>query len=236
MKRSEYFLDYQKLEEITGDYLFFDEKDKAYFKYEFLKQIYFNKPSKKYDCPVMLYLGNKKFNTKYELEDIFQQIKSGATRTETDYYRSNFKEFDTSILCKQFLNTFKSFTPCGIFYNRKSRVEIRQLNGIIMLQNFYEELSSEQLNQIKNDKFTFAVIRLLQPNRYAVLVKTNGMTSKNYKQFQKYVQDYYNDLLEDRILNQMQINTIVYLAFDQHIYINQNCNYLSKRDKKEILV
>lgn len=236
MKRSEYFLDYQKLEEITGDYLFFDEKDKAYFKYEFLKQIYFNKPSKKYDCPVMLYLGNKKFNSKYELEDVLQQIKSGATRIETEYYRNQFKGYDTSILCKQFLNNFKSFTPCGIFYNRKSRVEIRQLNGIIMLQNFYEELSTEQLSQIKNDKFTFAVIRLLEPNIYAVLVKTNGMTSKNYKQFQNYVENYYNDLLEDRILIPMQMNRIVFLAFDQHIYINQNCSYLSKKEKKEIPV
>lgn len=232
MKRAEYFLDFLKLEKnVDDECLWLNEIDKAIFKYEFLKKTYLSKPSKKYNCPVMLYLGMKKFNAKYELEDILQQIKSGVTKDETLYFKNHFKEYDTSILCKQFLINFKSFTPCGIFYNRKSRVEIRQLNGIVMLQNFYEELSTEDLNQIKNDKFTFALIRLLQSNRYAILVKTNGMNSKNYKQFHKYVQNYYNDILGNRLLNQIEINSAIYLASDEKIYVNDNSINLSGKLK-----
>lgn len=228
MKRIEYFLDFQKLEEITDESYWFDERDKASFKYEFLKQTYLNKPAKKYQHPVMLYLGNKKYHIKYELKDVLTLIKNGATKIETEYYREHFNEFDTSILHQHFLNNFKSFTPCGIFYNRKSRIEIRQLNGIVMLQNLYHHLNSEQLNIIKNDKLTYALFRLLQPNRYAVLVRTKGMTSKNYKHFQNYIHSYYENLIKVNILKQIQINMIVHLSHDENIYINIGSDIVSR--------
>jgi len=48
-----------------------------------------------------------------------------------------------------------------------------------MLHNVYEELNKEQLQQIKNDKLTFAVFSLLDTNRYAVLVRALGINSRN---------------------------------------------------------
>jgi len=44
-----------------------------------------------------------------------------------------------------------------------------------MLHNVYEELNKEQLQQIKNDKLTFAVFSLLDKYRFAVLVKVKGI-------------------------------------------------------------
>jgi len=232
MKREEYFLDFQKLEELVGDEIcWFNERDKAAFKYEYFKQTYFNKPPKQYHYPVMLCLGMKKFNLKYELEDILQQIKSGSTKDETQYFRNHFKEYDTNLLHNQFLNHFKSFTPCGIFYNRKTRIEIRKLNGIIMLQNNSEDLTDEHYNQIKNDKFTYVLFKLLQPNRFAILVKTNGMTSKNYMHVESYIQNYYRNLLQENILNQTQINTVVYVSHDEKLHHNKDSSILSIKMK-----
>jgi len=232
MKRADYFLDFQKLEEFTNSSYWFGEKDKANFKIEFLKQTYLNKPAKKFKYPVMLYLGNKKFSMKYELEDILEMIKNGATKAETEYYNNHFNEHGNNLLKQQFLNNFKAFTPCGIFYNRKSRVEIRKLNGIVMLQNNYEEINEQQLQLIKDDKLTFAVFILLDINRFVVLVKTTGMNSKNYKEFQKYVKTYYHNLLRENILHETQINTTVYVPCDKNIYFDIHSNILSTKSNK----
>jgi len=213
MKRKEYFLDFEKLETfISDEYGWFTPRDKAAFKYEFFKQTYFTQKPTSFKYPVMLYLGKKKFSMKYELEDILILIKNGATKAETDYYRKHFKEYHINAQKQLFLNNLKSFTPCGIFYNRKKRVEIRQLNGIVMLQNIYETLTEQQLKQIKDDKFTFAVFSLLDIHRYAVLVRTQGINSRNYKQFQQYTEDYYRTLLKVKVLVKVEINTVVYLA------------------------
>lgn len=230
MKRVEYFLDFQKLEEIVGDeYLWFDERDKAAFRYEYLKQSYLNKPSRSFTYPVNLFIGNKKFNTKFELEDVLEMIKNGAAKVETEYYRQHFKEYETNLQKQQFLNSLKSFTPCGIFYNRKSRIDIRQLNGILMLQNNSVSLTDKQSDLIRNDKFTYAFFRLLQSNSFAVLVKTNSMTSKNYKHFQNYVEKYYHNLLHEKILNQTQINKVVYVTYDSELYCNNDSSILVAR-------
>lgn len=231
MKRKEYFLDFEKLETfISDEYVWFTPRDKAAFKYEFLKQTYFTQKPTSYKYPVMLYLGNKKFSMKYELEDVLTLIKNGAAKAETEYYRKHFKEYEINPEKQQFLNSLKSFTPCGIFYHRKTRVEIRQLNGIVMLQNIYEELSEEQLQQIKDDKLTFAVFSLLDVNRYTVLVKVQGINSKNYRQFQNFVQNYYNDLLKDRILNHIQLNSAISLSYDTKLYCNLNSPIVSVKD------
>ncbi len=232
MKRADYFLDFQKLEAVTNTNYCFDERDKASFKIEFLKQMYLNKPAIKYKYPVMLYLGNKKFSMKYELEDILEMIKNGATKAETEYYRKYFTEIITNKQKQQFLNSLKSFTPCGIFYNRNSRVEIRQLNGIVMLQNIYVEINEQQIQLIKDDKLTFAVFSLLDINRFVVLVKTTGMNSKNYKEFQKYVKTYYHNLLRENILHETQINTTVYVPCDENIYFDIHSNILSTKSNK----
>jgi hypothetical protein len=230
MKRKEYFLDFEKLETfISDEYTWFTPRDKAAFKYEFLKQTYFMRQSTSFKYPVMLYLCKKKFSMKYELEDILTLIKNGAAKAETDYYRKHFKEYEINPQKQQFLNSLKSFTPCGIFYHRKTRIEIRQLNCIVMLQNIYEELSNEQLQQIKDDKLTFAVFSLLDTNRYAVLVKVQGINSKNYRQFQQYVEDYYRTLLKAKVLVKVEMNTVVYLASDERFCINmQSSIILSK--------
>ncbi len=222
MKRIDYFLDFQKLEELTGSSYWFDERDKANFKYEFLKQTYLNKPAKKYKYPVMLYLGNKKFSIKYELEDVLDMIKNGATKAETEYYSNNFKEQENNLLKQQFLNNFKAFTPCGIFYNRKTRIEIRQLNGIVMLHNIHDTFNTLQLQQIINDNLTFAVFKLLDSERFAVLVKTTGITNKNYKLFQQKIEQYYNVLLKGPILKTTEINSVVYLVNDKSIHFKTN--------------
>jgi hypothetical protein len=229
MKRIDYFLDFQKLEELTNSSYWFDERDKAHFKYEFLKQTYLNKTAKKYKYPVMLYLGNKKFSIKYDLEDILELIKNGATKAETDYYRKHFNAYEINSQKQQFLNSLKSFTPCGIFYNRKSRVEIKQLNGILMLQNLYDNLNTEQLQQIIDDKLTYAVFNLLDSDRYAVLVRTNGMNSRNYMQFQKYSKSYYYHLLHEKILKTAQINEVTRITHDENLYYNPNSDIVSAK-------
>lgn len=235
MKHKEYFLDFEKLETFINDeYGWFTPRDKAAFKYEFLKQTYFTQKPTSYKYPVMLYLSKKNFSIKYELEDILTLIKNGVAKTETDYYRKHFKEYDINAQKQLFLNILKSFTPCGIFYNRKTRIEIRQLNGIVMLQNIYEELTVQQLQQIKNDKLTFAVFSLLDTSRYAVLVKTQGMNSKNYKQFQQYLEDYYRKLLNNYKLKSTLIDKLVYLSFDTSIYINTSYKILFKITRKSI--
>lgn len=231
LKRIDYFLDFQKLEKLTNSSYWFDERDKSNFKYEFLKQTYLKKPANKYKYPVMLYLGNKKFSMKYELEDILEMIKNGATKAETEYYSNHFKEHENNLLKQQFLNNFKAFTPCGIFYNRKSRIEIRQLNGLLMLQNNYNSLNTDQLIQIKNDKLTYAVFRLLDSNRFGVLIKTNGMTSKNYKKFQQFIFSHYNTLLGNNHLIYTQINLPIPIPSDTNIYINVSCAILEGKIK-----
>lgn len=231
MNRIDYFLDFQKLESITNTNYCFDERDKASFKIEFLKQTYLNKPAKKFKQPVMLYLGNKKYSIKYELEEILEMIKNGATKAETEYHRKHFSGSEYNPQKQQFLNSLKSFTPCGIFYNRKTRIEIKQLNGIVMLQNMYEELDEQLLQQIKEDKLTFAVFRILDSNKYAVLVKTNGIKSKNYKKFQQYIDDHYRKLLNVNILRNLPINLPLLLSFDATIHINSSSTIVSVLNK-----
>ena len=95
-----------------------------------------------------------------------------------------------------------------------------------MLHNVYEELNEEQLQQIKNDKLTFAVFSLLDKYRFAVLVKVKGINSRNYKQFQMYIEDYYKTLLEKKILSKVKLNEVVYWAIDYKMYINNDCKHL----------
>lgn len=222
MKRADYFLDFQKLEEFTNSSFWFDEKDKANFKYEFLKQTYLNKPAKKYKHPVMLYLGNKKFSIKYELEDILEMIKNGATKAETEYYRKHFTESESNKQKQQFLNSLKSFTPCGIFYNRKSRVEIRKLNGIVMLENHGEGFSSNQIKKIKENSLTFAIFRKLDTDKIIILIKTYGMNAKNYKAYEKFIQELFNKILNTSDIHFACMNNIIYLSYDSELYLNPN--------------
>ncbi len=222
MKRIDYFLDFQKLEELTNSSYWFDERDKANFKYEFLKQTYLNKPAKKYKYPVMLYLGNKKFSMKYELEDILEMIKNGLTKAETKYYKNHFKEQENNLLKQQFLNNFKAFTPCGIFYNRKSRVEIRKLNGIVMLENHGESFSSKQLKAIKEYSLTFAFFRKLDTDKFIILTKTCGMNGKNYKEYQKFIQEKYIKILNTADIHIACLNNTISLSHDSELYQNPN--------------
>lgn len=220
MKRIEYFLDFQKLEELTNSSYWFDERDKDNFKYEFLKQTYLNKPYKKYKYPVTLYLGNKKFNIKFDLEDILEMIKNGATNVETEYYSIQFKKSENNPVKQQFLNNFKAFTPCGVFYSRRKRIDIKQLNGMIFLECNSDNITLEQIQVIKSEPYTYAFFRQLEKDKFAILVRTSGMTSRNYEQYQYQLKEYYRKLIGSDAISASYINRSIYLSHDKELYLN----------------
>ena len=100
-----------------------------------------------------------------------------------------------------------------------------------MLQNLYEDLSQEQIERIKLNKLTYAFFELIEPNQYAVLVKTNGMTSKNYLHFQRHIQKYYSELLNGSLLKTTILNSVIYLSYNKYLYLNSKPTLLSESSK-----
>ena len=55
-----------------------------------------------------------------------------------------------------------------------------------------------------------------------MLVKLKGINSRNYKQFQQYIEDYYRDLLKEKVLCKVEINNVIHFINDELIYINHH--------------
>ena len=201
------------------------DKDKQAMRINNLKLKHFNKKTTPYMFPVMLYYKIKTYKIKYELNDILNIIKSDVMKIESDFIKNEINDDEKRL--QIFLDMQKTFTPCGIFYGRKSRIDIRHLNGIIMLENFNEYLSFEQVEIIKSDKYTFAFFKQLERKKFIILVKTSGMTTKNYESYRLKIKEYYQTLLNNKDIFTSFINRAICLSYDKELFWNTKCNYFN---------
>ncbi len=201
------------------------DEDLRIIRLNIIKLNYLHKESVPFRCPVMVYFHSKSLYMKSELEDILNLIKSDALKLESDYIRKEIKGDDNKI--RLFIEKQKKFTPCGLFYARRDRIDIRQLNGIILLENYWAKLTIQQIQAIKNEPYTYAFFRQLEKDKYAIFVKTSGMTSRNYETYRYQLKEYYRKLIDSDAITASSINRSIYLSYDKGLYRCDEIKYYS---------
>lgn len=200
-------------------------EDLNIIKLNIIKHKYLHKKSVPFICPVMVYFQSKSVHMKCELDDILNLIKSDAMKLESDYISNVLK--GNADKMRLFVEKQKKFTPCGIFYGRRDRIDIRQLNGIILLETYQDRLTSQQIEAINKESYTYSSFRLLEKDRYAILVKTTGMTGRNYKSFQYQLKEYYRKLIGIDTIYATDLNRAVTLSHDKGLYKSDTIKYYS---------
>ncbi len=192
------------------------DEDLRIIRLNIIKLNYLHKASVPFRCPVMVYFHAKSTHMKCELEDILNLIKSDAQKLESDYIRKEIKGDAEKI--RLFIEKQKKFTPCGLFYGRRDRIDIRQLNGIVLLENYTDKLTFQQIQAIKNEPYTYTLFRQLEKDKYAILVKTSGMTNRNFETYRYQLKEYYRKLIGSDTIVASSINRAIYLPHDKGFY------------------
>ena len=132
-------------------------------------------------------------STKVELESVFEMIKTGRFKSDQESLEKLLIE--NRLMPAVFFENRKRYTPCGIFYHKRGRLDIRILNQLLLFESKKVALTDNDILLIQNDIHTFAFYRQIYPESFYLLVKTINMNSRNYVDFQEKIEIYYANLI-----------------------------------------
>lgn len=191
-----------------------------------ITDLYLNSPKIRLEYPIHLFAGRKISNSQTDLNNVFDLIKSPNDRlisNKYEYFLKNAPEY-----LDQYTKVLKRYTPCGLFYTSTERIDIQKLNGILMLKTNEGKLSEKDKKRISSSKHTFAFYRQLLKDHYIILVKCKGITHKNYVDFQRIAEEYYQSLIGETKLYAPIINEQVFLSNDTTLFHNPDAIPLNK--------
>lgn len=186
-----------------------------------IKPILFNiKESKRqiFKKPVEIHSNFNPKSLKVELETVFEMIKTGLFKSDQENFETLISE--NRLMPVIFFANRKRYTPCGIFYNKRGRLDIRILNQILIFESKKKSLNENEALLLKSDLYTFAFYRQIYPDRYFLLVRTIKLHSRNYFEYQEKIEKHYANLLGSPKITSMNLNAAIPFPYDTALYHN----------------
>lgn len=157
-------------------------------------------------------------STKVELESVFEMIKTGRFKSDQESLEKLLIEM--RFMPAVFFENRKRYTPCGVFYHKSGRLDIRLLNQLLLFESKKDALTENDILLIKNDIHTFAFYRQIYPNCYYLLVKTSNLNSRNYVDFQEKIENYYVNLIGYGKIFAKELKAAIPFSHDAALYHN----------------
>lgn len=168
---------------------------------------------------VTIFKNLKDINTPFikDIDYILNRIKVGKSKEIVE----NVRKQPTKLLADEIKLTLPAICFCGIFTKRTDE-SITEHSGLICLDfDKYEnlELLNEDINKLKNDKYTFAAFISPSGNGIKLLVKI-PKEIENHKKYFDALEKYYNNNHFDTTCK--NISRVCYESYDPNIYINKD--------------
>ncbi len=185
-----------------------------------ITDLYLESPGNRIKFPVHLFGRKKMSDSVAELEEAFDLIKSPYT----SHLPKNYAYFLNNSIdyLGEYTKDYKRYTPCGLFYTSKDRIDIKKLNGIIMLRTTANRLTDKDKKLITSCPYTFAFYKQLQKDHYILLVRCEGLNNRNYAEFQGIIEKFYVQLIKENKFFAPLINDQVLVSHDIKLYHNPN--------------
>ncbi len=199
----------------------FTKVDKIFRIQTDIKPILYNiKESKRriFIMPVEIQSNFNPKSIKVELETIFEMIKTGSFKSDQESLEILLNE--NKLMPAIFFANRKRYTPCGIFYHKRGRLDIRILNQLLIFESKKMALSKNEILLLKGDEHTFAFYRQIYPDRYFLLVRTIKLHSRNYFEYQDKIEKYYAKLLGSKKFTSTNLNAAIPFSYDAALYHN----------------
>ncbi len=171
-----------------------------------------------FKMPVEIHSSFNPKSTKVELETVFEMIKTGSFKSDQESLEILLNE--NKLMPAVFFANRKRYTPCGIFYHKRGRLDIRILNQLLIFESKKIALTKNDILLLKGDEHTFAFYRQIYPDRYYLLVRTTNLYSRNYFEYQDKIEKYYAKLLGSRLFTSMNLNAAIPFSYDAALYHN----------------
>lgn len=181
-----------------------------------------NRNSFKYPVEIR---GNFK-SYKVELATVFDMIRNGDFKLDQELLERLIEV--NNLLPTVFFENRKKFTPCGVFYHKLGRLDIRILNQLLLFESKKLALNQTDIQNIKSDEYTFAFFRQIFPDRNYLLVRTSNMNSRNYFEYQDSAEAYYTNLLGAKKFISMDLNSLIPFSYDTELYNNTQSKSFTK--------
>lgn len=168
---------------------------------------------------VTIFKNLKDINTPFikDIDYILNRIKVGKSKEIVE----NVRKQPTKLLADEIKLTLPAICFCGIFTKRTDE-SITEHSGLICLDfDKYEnlELLNEDINKLKNDKYTFAAFISPSGNGIKLLVKI-PKEIENHKKYFDALEKYYNNNHFDTTCK--NISRVCYESYDPNIFINKD--------------
>jgi hypothetical protein len=168
--------------------------------------------------PVEIHSSFNPKSAKVELETVFEMIRTGSFQSDQESLERLISE--NRLMPDVFFAYRKRYTPCGIFYHKKGRLDIRMLNQLLIFESKKMALNEKDILLLKGDLHTFSFYRQIYPDRYYLLVRTIKLHSRNYFEYQDKIEKYYAKLLGSKKFTSMNLNAAVPFSYDAALYHN----------------
>lgn len=155
---------------------------------------------------------------KIALATVFDKIKNGEYKSDQETLERLLVE--KKLMPTVFFSNRKKYLPCGIFYHRKNRLDIRILNQLLLFESIKMTLTDNDMQLIKNDIHTFAFYRQIYPDCYYLLVKTCNLNSRNYMEFQEKIEIHYANLIGSGKIIAKELKVAIPFSYDAALYHN----------------
>lgn len=169
--------------------------------------------------PTEIFSNFKPKSYKVELVTIFEMIKNGSYKSDQELLERLIEE--NTLLPSVFFENRKKYTPCGVFYHKYGRLDVRILNQILLFEYKENALNKSEIQIVKSNEYTFAFYRQIFQNKYWLLVKTTNMNSRNHFEYQKKIETYYSKLLGSKKITTMNLNAAIPFSYDVELFHNK---------------
>jgi hypothetical protein len=171
-------------------------------------------------------------NTAISMEDLLNLIKTGGPhKTMIQEIRTEKNTTKQAELKKQ----LPAVTISGLFEGGRNEKSLKKHSGFIQIDIDKITSLNENMEKLKNDPYSYAVFLSPSGNGIKIIVpisKDKNLHKKTFEQLQTYYSDKYNIAIDKQCKD---IPRLMYLSWDEHIYVNQNASIFEYKEIKEDL-
>ncbi len=174
-----------------------------------------------------------KDNTELSIDNYIGFITHGANQdlvlnARAERQKGNIEEY------KKLKNKSSAITGSCVFHSGKDKTaaNIKELNGLIVI-DIDEEISEQQYQNIKNDKYTFIIHKSFSGFGWCVFIKINpDKFEDSFNCISEYYFNTFEVTIDQACKNQ---NRLRYISYDPDLFYNPKSNkFIVKNTKKFI--
>lgn len=171
-------------------------------------------------------------NTAIAMEDLLNLVKTGGThKTIIQAIRAEKNATKQAELKKQ----LPAVTISGLFEGGRTEKSLKEHSGFIQIDIDKIISLNKNIEKLKNDPYSYAVFLSPSGNGIKIIVpisKDKNLHKKTFEQLETYYLDKYNIQIDKQCKD---IPRLMYLSWDENIYINQNASIFDYKEIKEDL-